>query len=147
LGDVVDDEVQLNAEGHIVEASWHDLLEHYGHVRLDAFIIMPNHAHGIIILDDYPDVGAGLRPAPTVKRAGLPEIIRAFKTFSARRINEILDSVGTPFWQRGYYEHIIRNERELHAMRQYIADNPARWTDDPEHPGRNPQRYKSPRTQ
>ena len=92
--------------------------------------------------------GAGLRPAPTggsarpTKRAGLPEIVRAFKAFSARRINNILDSAGTPFWQRNYYDHVIRNERELHAIRQYMADNAARWTDDPEHPGRDCQRGK-----
>ena len=143
LGDVIEDEVRVTELGHIVEECWHDLPSHYAHLRLDAFVIMPNHVHAIIILKGYPDVGAGLRPAPTAKRAGLPEIVRAFKAFSARRINELLDSAGTPFWQRNYYDHVIRNERELNAIRQYIADNPARWNDDPEHPGRNRRRRKS----
>ncbi|MCY3668465.1 MAG: transposase [Gemmatimonadetes bacterium] len=81
------------------------------------------------------DVGAGLKPAPTAPtRHGLSEIVRAFKTFSARRINALHNTVGTPFWQRNYYEHVIRNESALDRIRQYIVDNPARWREDPENP-------------
>ncbi len=85
-------------------------------------------------------VGAGLKPAPTTPptipptapRHGLSEIVRAFKTFSARRINALHNTVGTPFWQRNYYEHIIRNESALEQIRRYIVDNPARWSEDRE---------------
>ncbi len=83
------------------------------------------------------DVGAGLKPAPTVPaptRHGLSEIVRAFKTFSARRINALHNTVGTPFWQRNYYERVIRNQSALDRIRQYIADNPARWSEDLENP-------------
>ena len=81
------------------------------------------------------DVGAGLKPAPTIPtHHGLSEIVRAFKTFSARRINALHNTVGTPFWQRNYYEHIIRNQSALDRIRQYIADNPARWSEDLENP-------------
>jgi putative transposase len=59
----------------------------------------------------------------------LPEIVRAFKTFSARRINAIRQTPGIAVWQRNYYEHIIRNEADLNRIRQYIANNPARWAD------------------
>ena len=77
-------------------------------------------------------VGAGLRPVPTssVKRHGLPEIIRAFKSFSARRINQSKGIQGQPFWQRNYYEHIIRNERAYFAIREYILSNPVNWGAD-----------------
>jgi putative transposase len=57
----------------------------------------------------------------------LPEIVRAFKTFSARRINARRDTPGAPVWQRGYFERIIRNERELNLTRKYIANNPRNW--------------------
>ncbi|VAW36639.1 hypothetical protein MNBD_CHLOROFLEXI01-5058 [hydrothermal vent metagenome] len=60
LGEVVDGKMVLNDYGRIVEMCWHDLENHYAHVVLDAFVIMPNHSHFIVIL-----VGAGLRPAPT----------------------------------------------------------------------------------
>lgn len=158
LSTIVEDRVRLTHYGVIVTACWNDLPAHYPHVQLDAFVVMPDHVHGIIILTDDSnsattsnDVGAGLRPAPTVpteptpptkpaptthdaKRHALPEIVRAFKSFSARRINNQRGTLGTPFWQRGYYEHVIRNEDDLHRVRQYIADNPIRWALDGEEP-------------
>ena len=72
-------------------------------------------------------VGAGFKPAH-----GLPEIVRALKTFSARRINAQRATPGQPVWQRNYYERIIRNEKELNETRHYIEDNPAHWDNDPE---------------
>ena len=144
LGEVVAGEVRLSEAGRVVQTVWEGLPRHYPHVQLDAWIIMPNHVHGIVILTADP-VGAGLKPAPTtpdapapanVKRTrhGLPEIVRAFKTFSARRINAARGTQGTAFWQRNYYEHVIRNEAALDRIRQYIEDNPARWHEDPENP-------------
>jgi len=65
---------------------------------------------------------------------GLPEIIRAFKSFSARQINRMQNTPGQPFWQRNYYEHIIRDETELQKIRRYIQSNPLRWELDAENP-------------
>jgi len=65
FGEVVDGEMRLNPFGEIVQAVWFDLPQHYGHVQLDAFVVMPNHVHGIIVLTADPVVGAGLNPAPT----------------------------------------------------------------------------------
>ena len=148
FGHVVDGQMRLNAFGKIVEWTWHDLPNHVDHIVLDAFVVMPNHVHGIIIIVDDGNVtmgrgivgagsvGAGSEPAPTqkTKSHGLPEIIRQFKTFSARRINECRGIRGTPVWQRNYYEHIIRNERALHAIRRYIVENPLRWNRDRNNP-------------
>jgi len=127
FGEIIDGEMVLNPFGEVVQACWDDLPRHYPHVELDAFVIMPNHAHGIIMIS----VGAGFKPAPT---HGLPEIIRAFKTFSSRRINDLRDMSGVPLWQRNYYEHVIRNEESLNTIRRYIIENPLRWADDPENP-------------
>jgi len=95
-------------------------------------------------------VGAGLKPARTVpartvdaeyslyparqKRYALPENVRAFKTFSARRINAHRETPGRAVWQRSYYEHIIRDLESLRAVREYIAHNPAQWVHDRENP-------------
>jgi REP element-mobilizing transposase RayT len=62
------------------------------------------------------------------------EIIRAFKTFSARRINQHQNTAGSPVWQRNYYEHIIREENSLNRIRQYIINNPENWDSDRENP-------------
>ena len=68
--------------------------------------------------------------APTGKRHGLPEIVRALKTFSARHINETRKTPGTKIWQRNYWEHIIRNENEYRRITQYIINNPKKWEQD-----------------
>ncbi len=140
FGQVIDDEMNLSPYGSIVMNCWHDLVNHYAHVELDTFVVMPNHIHGIIVLtevDRRTHVGAGLKPAPSTARIrshGLPEIVRAFKTFSSRRINEAKATPGVSVWQRNYYERVIRDEAELDRTRQYIGGNPASWSRDPENP-------------
>ncbi len=140
FGEVVGGEVNLSPYGGVVMNCWHDLVNHYAHVELDAFVVMPNHIHGIIVLTDVDsrtDVGAGLKPAPTTARSrsyGLPEIVRAFKTFSSRRINEARGTPGESVWQRNYFERVIRDEAELDRTREYIGGNPASWSRDPENP-------------
>jgi putative transposase len=120
LGEVIEADVRLNDIGAIVNQSWVNLPNHYPGVELDSFIVMPNHVHGIIILSDEPDTPHGM-----------PEIVRGFKTFSARRSNEHRRTRAA-LWQRGYYEHVIRDERALNHIRAYISNNPVRWTDDPD---------------
>ena len=136
LGDVVDSEMVLSDAGQLAEAAWQALPQHYPGVRLDAWVIMPNHVHGIIVLE--AGQRAGLKPAPTRPspdpKPALSELVRAFKTFSARRINTARNTVGSPFWQRNYYEHVIRDDDTLNRIRQYIVDNPAKWHEDPENP-------------
>jgi REP element-mobilizing transposase RayT len=113
------------------------LPNHYSHIDLDEYVVMPNHFHGIVWIRG--DGRAGLKPAPTADRPRahpLSEIVRAFKTFSARRINQMRSTPGMPVWQRDYYERVVRNERELNAIREYIQTNPLRWHLDKENPQR-----------
>jgi REP element-mobilizing transposase RayT len=83
-------------------------------------------------------------PFPTfqsqTKPKNLPEILRGFKTFSARRINQMRRTSGVPVWQRNYYEHIIRNEESLQYIRQYTINNPLSWELDQLHPN-NPSKW------
>ena len=139
--------MNLNPAGKIVQAAWEDLPRHYPHVVLGEFCVMPNHVHGIIILTDNDDACRGgsqtrpyetrpyeTRPYDPMTRHGLPEIVRALKSFSARRINQLHGDSGTAFWQRNYYEHIIRNAVELERISVYIRNNPSQWDRDAENP-------------
>ena len=160
FGDIIDGEMQINQFGEIVGKAWTDLPNHYPHLELDRFVVMPNHVHGVVVFvgaglkpaptnaglkpggnicDDAKIVGAGFKPAPTPapamdKRHGLPEIVRAFKTFSARHINENRNSPGVTVWQRNYYEHIIRDDDDYNRIAEYIDTNPQKWIDDKLHP-------------
>lgn len=128
FGDVIDGAMHLSAEGACVADVWADLPRLYVHVSIDAFVVMPNHVHGIVIIGPEADRGA--------KRAPLSEVIRGFKTYSARRVNGTRGVYGVPVGQRNYYERIIRNDRELQTVRRYIAENPAHWEHDTENPRR-----------
>ena len=133
FGEVVFGEMVLTDAGQVVQNTWDGLESHYPGVVCDTFIVMPNHIHGIIVLSDGgPDadrkpVPATLHDNRALDRPRLSEIVRAFKSFSARRINVSRQSRGAPVWQRNYYERIIRNDDMYCAIRKYIMDNPARW--------------------
>lgn len=138
FGAVAAGEMQLNNAGEISKATWNELPARFPSVGLDAFVVMPNHIHGVIIVGAQfiaPSDGFGtaaidqgvMNHAPT-----LGEMMRAYKAVSTRSIRQ----AGTPdfAWQRNYYEHVIRDEESLNRIRQYIHDNPARWEFDRENP-------------
>lgn len=122
FGRVVGGVMRLSEAGWLTQAAWADLPIHYPQVMLDAWVIMPDHVHGVLWL-----TGEGGGPDVAMRRHGLSEIVRAFKTFSARRINEWRGVSGVPVWHRNYYERIIRNDDALWRIRRYIAGNPTRW--------------------
>jgi REP element-mobilizing transposase RayT len=157
FGKVINNVMILNEFGIVVEYTWNDLPNHNKHIHLDNYVIMPNHIHGIILINnhglEFNIVGAGSEPAPTssepaptpsesalpIKKIksryhGLPEIIRQFKTFSACRINDIRKTRGAKIWQRNYYEHIIRNEHDYNRIQKYIIENPLKWNIDKKYP-------------
>ena len=139
FGDILDGNVKLNEYGKIIHACWHHLPQRYSRASLDAFVIMPNHIHGILMIDD-DNVGAihelplqneSLPEYPKQRRKMLiPQMIGWFKMNSAKQINQISDRPGYPVWQRNYYDHIIRDETELTKIRDYIINNPLNWKTD-----------------
>jgi len=131
FGSIENGVMELNENGRFVSACWVDLSNHYRNIELDEFIVMPNHVPGIVVIDN---TGNGLKPFPT-KNHGLPEIIRALKTFSSRRINEMIKSGDKFHWQKSFYDHIIRDESSLSRIREYIVNNHEQWDTDTE---RNP---------
>lgn len=137
LGEVAEGGVQLAEAGQVVQSVWDGLPRRFSGVELDAFVVMPNHVHGIAIITDIADrrTGGGeTPPLPMGTKPTLGRVVAYFKYQSAKRINDLRSSPGTPVWQRNYYEHIIRDDHELDRAREYIADNPRRWADDQENP-------------
>ena len=137
----------------IARLVWDTIPDHHPIVRIDEFVVMPNHVHGIIWLSDgrrgriYPaqitptgqdpvydavNLG-GTHPAPTkIKRTSLPVVVQNFKAEVTRQIR---NRTRTYFaWQRNYHEHVVRTEDELNRIRQYIRDNPLNWETDEENP-------------
>lgn len=125
FGEIVDSEMILNEQGNIVNDTWIDLSCHHQGIYLDEYIIMPNHVHGIVIIE-RDIVGAG--PARPAKSSNLSTIIGSFKSSATRQINA--KDNGNFRWQRSFYDHVIRNEKSLNQIREYIIDNPANWDHD-----------------
>lgn len=117
----------LNSIGEMIQSWWGKLPNRFPNVELDQFMIMPNHIHGIVTIH-----GRTHGSAPTLGR-----MIQWFKTMTTNHyIRGVKQNQWPPFpgrlWQRGYYEHITRNEEELFEIRQYIQENPIKWESDPE---------------
>jgi putative transposase len=129
FGEIKNGKSTPTAIGLIVSESWFELPYHYARLELGSFALMPNHVHGLIALHD--PVGAGLRPARGSD--AVSEIVRAFKSFSSKRIHaEIAGFAKMQIWQRGFYDRIVRNREEYEKIRRYIRRNPERWEYDKE---------------
>lgn len=147
FGRVADEEMRLSAVGRIVEEEWLRTGALRTNVDLDAYVVMPNHMHGIVlIVDDAADDAGTARRAPTSERFGQPvagslgTIVRAFKSAVTRRANQVRGTPGATVWQSSFYEHVVRNDRQLDHFRRYVAANPSRWSTDALHPD-NPSRW------
>lgn len=140
MGDVVEGEMVLNDFGWIVDEEWSNTGELRKPVALDVYRVMPNHFHGIVWLTNEPEKQARQasplpKPLKGPEPGSLGAVVGGVKSASTRRINQERGTAGVVFWQRNYWERIIRNERELEAIRRYIWNNPANWRRDQLHPG------------
>ena len=134
FGSIADGAMSLNTFGDIVASEWLKTPVLQPNVILDEFVVMPDHFHGIVLITTCRGV---LQYAPTNAVLRSPSqtagaIVRGWKGAVAKKINEARCTPGAPVWQRNYYDHIIRNEQDLDAIRAYIVNNPARWADDEE---------------
>ena len=175
FGEILDNEMYLSTYGEVVQKWWDEIPIHFPSVDLAAFVVMPNHIHGIIVItverrgevlsprndpnqndqqitdnndspyqtDEFMEIGlknlGGMTPplskAMPARNPTLGQIVAYFKYQSTKEMNKIEDvQTITKFWQRNYYEHIIRNENELKQKTDYILDNPTRWDLDNENP-------------
>jgi len=122
FGTIVDGQVSLKVPGQMAESVWVTLPRRFAHVKLHEYVFMPNHMHAIIQLRD-------LDPTHTCERAALWEIVRVFKAATSYHIRR---AEGQPWfaWQDEYYDSVIRTDAALQRVRQYILENPMRWTQD-----------------
>ena len=125
FGTVWGDRVWLNDLGKIVEQCWCDIPDHYPSVDLDAYVVMPNHVHGILTIVDRD-----------LTRTSIPEIVGTFKATVTRQVHVMNGFSGLRVWQRAYHEQVIRSERALGSIRQYVVNNPLKWHLDEENPDR-----------
>ena len=119
----------------IAENTWRLIpnQSHSRHVELHEWVLMPNHLHGILVLNERENL-ADDDPLEITRSGSIPSIIGNFKSLVTRRINNVRHTPGERVWQRGYYERIIRNGREYDAIRAYVIANPMNWDEDPENP-------------
>ena len=109
--------MEYNEIGEVISNCWVKINELYDNVTIDVFTLMPNHFHGIIVISEK--VGQ--------RCPSLQKIIQGFKSITTRNC---FNYGYTHIWQRGYYEHIIRGEKELDEIRDYILNNPTKWKND-----------------
>lgn len=139
FGEITDGKMRVNEYGQSVQEEWVRSAKIRCEIELDAFVIMPNHIHGIITIHD--DVGAiGRSPLQKIipshgpAKQSLGAFVAGFKSATTKRINEIRNTPHLPVWQRNYYEHVIRDEKSLNQIREYILNNPLNWEMDRENP-------------
>lgn len=144
FGDNLNGKMELNENGIILEREWLINNNLRSNIELDQFVVMPNHVHGIVIINRRGEVaspkiiaqqplskGGETRP---LHKPTLGQIVAFFKYITTKQINIIHNTPGVPVWQRNYFEHIIRDENELKKIREYIRNNPLRWAFDKDNP-------------
>jgi REP-associated tyrosine transposase len=135
FGQFVNGDIALSEFGQIVSEEWNRSAAIREEIELDAFIVMPNHIHGIVIITNRSVGATGRSPLLAgPPKHSLGAFIAGLKSAATKRINEIRSTPGLPIWQRNYYEHIIRDEESLDRIREYVLTNPAGWETDPENP-------------
>lgn len=144
LGEIINGIMKPNFAGETAAAVWYNLPRHFPFLELDAFVVMPNHFHGIIVINQHennknlgniPPRQANTEPSlPQGTQSGsLGAIVQNFKSVTTRRVNRMYRRKGT-IWQRDYHEEIIWNDRAYENIRRYIIENPLTWEHDKENP-------------
>ena len=148
FGEVVEGEMKLTKFGLVARQQWQKLPKRFPNIELGAFVVMPNHMHGIIMIIDGRGTadnpndhnGESCPRAPTHEqfqkpvKGSIPTIVCSYKSAVSYRINLMRGTKDVPLWQRNYYEHVIRDEKDLQNKTDYIKANPILWDEDDENP-------------
>ena len=121
LGNELETQMYPTAIGQIVRENWEALSRIYPNVKTDYFCVMPNHIHGILILEQQ--IGQS--------QASLSQIVRGFKSVTTRAYNRLVpETEKNTLWQSSYYDTVIRDDAMLKNIRNYIFGNPSKWLED-----------------
>ncbi|MCE2719943.1 MAG: transposase [Dolichospermum sp.] len=164
FGNIMNSQIILNNFGQLIKEEWLKSAEIRKEIEFDDFVIMPNHFHGIVIINqeinsdfmkndvDFQDNNVGAngrsplqqiqssRPKISMKPKSISSLIAGFKSATTKKINIIRNTPQNPVWQRNYYDHIIRNDESLARIREYVQNNPLSWENDQLHPN-NPSKW------
>jgi putative transposase len=123
------DKVRLSRVGEIARACWVDIPNHFPNVGISVFVIMPNHMHGILNIEERARRAVPLRReafgSPTI--ASIPTIVRSYKSAVTKIVRESLGGRAAPVWQSNYFERVLRDGHEFRSASQYILENPKMW--------------------
>ncbi|MCL4254079.1 MAG: transposase [Anaerolineae bacterium] len=130
FGQITHKIMHLSPAGQMIVTYWEKLPQKYPHFMLDDFVVMPDHFHALIAIN---------HTFGNDKSIGLSQGIQWFKTVTTNAyIQRVKEAGWIPFdgklWHRSYYDHIIRDENRLNTLKQYIALNPERWTENEAYP-------------
>jgi putative transposase len=154
FGDIVNGKMNLSDMGRIAGQCWREIPKHFDNVQFDEYTVMPNHVHGIVMITNavgtrhavsrqhaacqQPDSKPNRKFGPLPTKS-LHTIIGSYKS----AVTKFIHAKGFAFdWQSRFHDHIIRNEKELNKIRQYINDNPEKWQFDRENPA-DPNNHKT----
>ncbi len=142
FGNVINGEIHLNALGEIAAHSWSDIRTKYPTATANIFCVMPNHVHAIVSIfstrrgEVTSPLTAEGGETPPLRQVTLGQVVAFYKYETTKKINLLSGTAGRKFWQRNYYERVIRNDREYEAIYDYIVANPANWAEDEYHQAR-----------
>ncbi len=165
FGSIVAGQMLVNARGRVAAECWEEIPQHYPNVRNLAFVVMPNHVHGIqgISIEGrgmacHARTGLACQtptavpfarsagsepPRPAVirnfghyNRRSISVVVGSYKSAVARRVHAAEGKLDDPVWHRNYFEHVVRDQTDLDRIRQYILTNPTRWHLDRQNPDR-----------
>lgn len=151
FGEIVLNEMKVSEFGAIVNECWMEIPRHFANVQLAAHVVMPNHLHGLLAIDETirtrerrvaQDRAQHAAPLPAdvagkrreIVAGSLPAIIRSFKAASTKRVRDVLGKPGFVLWQRNYYDSVLRHAKEFRNAQRYIIENPLKWYADRDNP-------------
>lgn len=134
LGEVRDDRMLLSPAGRIVEEELPRSALVRPTLQLDEFVVLPNHLHFIAFLVPAEERMSQSLVPPEKSGPTLGNFLAQFKSIVTKRMQTELKMTTDQVWQRGYYDHVIRDNEDLNRIRQYLIENPLAWALDAEHP-------------
>lgn len=129
----LDQENKINQIGKMIDYWWNEVPNHFNNIEIDEYTIMPDHFHGIIVINNFVGADRCVRPMDIKNNPKLGDVIQWFKTMTTNEYIKNVKNNNWPkfykrLWQRDFYERIIRDKDELNRIRKYIIDNPVKVT-------------------